>query len=174
MLQLSYLGIAFSAVFYIVFGVAVRLMELTDKVRNKARLLILTASMSVFFISAFIAGVIQLRTRAWFYGVTLLILSFVALTIVASIFIELHNINARIRMRRFMVLFDIVERFNSEGKSREEIMLYLTEIQKLTSKEASDFMNFISEPGNHEFLSDVNAHIQNAKIMNRSSNDIYR
>ena len=44
MLNITYVGIAFSLVFYVVFGVAVRFMELTDKARNKARLIILISS----------------------------------------------------------------------------------------------------------------------------------
>ena len=64
-----------------------------------------------------------------------------------------------------MVLFDKVDKFINEGKTQEEIMFYLTEIQKLTRKEASDFLIFISDPINHQFLVDVNAQIQAAKLV---------
>ena len=63
-----------------------------------------------------------------------------------------------------MILFDKVESFISEGKTQEEIMSYLTGIQKLTRKEASDFLMFISDPTNRQFLADVNAQIQAAKV----------
>ena len=39
---------------------------------------------------------------------------------------------------------NIVDRFMNEGKTREEILHYLIEIQKLTKKEAYDFLDFIS------------------------------
>ncbi|MCR5670536.1 MAG: hypothetical protein K6G10_05985 [Butyrivibrio sp.] len=165
MLQLSYVGISFSVVFYVVFGIAVKLMELSDSTRNKARLFILSTSVGILSISSLIAGAIQLRMRAWFYGVTLLLLSLVSLNIIVSIIIEIHNIKTRVRMRRFMALFDIVERFTDEGKTKEEIMTYLTDIQKLTKKEASDFLEFISDPTNHQFLADVNSDIQRARLM---------
>ncbi len=174
MLNIAYVGIAFSLVFYVVFGMAVRLMELTDKARNKARLVILITSIIVFAISGFTAGVLNLILGLTIYGVGFLILSIAAIIFVTSIFIELHQINARVRMRRFMVLFDIVDRFINEGKSHEEIFEYLTNIQKLTTKEASDFLEFISDPNNHQFLADVNDKIQEAKLMQKAENDFYR
>jgi hypothetical protein len=73
-----------------------------------------------------------------------------------------------------MVLFDIVDRAINEGKTREEIFEYLTKIQKLTTKEASDFLEFISDPHNHQFLSDVNNEIQAAKLLQKAENDYYR
>lgn len=174
MLNIAYVGIAFSLVFYVVFGVAVRLMELTDKTRNKARLLILITSMIVFSISGLTAGVLNLKLGLTIYGAIFLILSIAAIIFVTSIFIELHQINARVRMRRFMVLFDIVDRARNEGKTREEIFEYLTGIQKLTTKEASDFLEFISDPNNYQFLSDVNDKIQEAKLLQKAENDYYR
>ena len=68
-------------------------------------------------------------------------------------------------MRRFMVLFDIVDRFITEGKTQDEILSYLVEIQKLTLKEAKDFLDFISDPTNHKFLSDVNEKIHEAQLL---------
>ena len=174
MLKFAYVGIAFSLVFYVVFGLAVRFMELTDKTRNKARLLILITSMIFFGISGTTAGVLNLKLGLIVYGVGFLIISFVAAVIVLSIFIELHQINARVRMRRFMVLFDIVDRFINEGKTRDEIFEYLTGIQKLTKKEAADFLEFISDPHNHQFLSDVNEQIQEAKLMQKAETDYFR
>jgi hypothetical protein len=108
------------------------------------------------------------------YGIGFLIISAASAFIVISIFVELHQINARVRMRRFMVLFDIVDRFINEGKTRDEIFEYLTKIQKLTSREASDFLEFISDPHNHQFLSDVNSQIQEAKLMQKAERDFYR
>ncbi len=174
MLSIAYVGIAFSLVFYVVFGVAVRFMQLTDKARNKARLIILISSMIVFGISGLTAGVLNLKLGLTIYGVAFLVLSIAAIIFVISIFVELHQINARVRMRRFMVLFDIVDRFINEGKSHEEIYEYLTKIQKLPSKEASDFLEFISDPNNHQFLSDVNDKIQEAKLLQKAENDYYR
>ncbi len=174
MLKLSYAGIAFALVFYVVFGLAVRFMELTSKTRNKVRLLILVSSVTIFSIAASIAGVLNLKMGLYFYGVVLLVLSVISVIFVISVFVELHQINFRVRMRRFMVLFDIVDRFKSEGKSSEEIMTYLTEIQKLTFKEASDFMEFISDPNNHQFLSDVNDKIQEAKLLKKAETDYFR
>ena len=173
MLQISYVGIAFSLVYYIVFGVAVRFMDLTAKSRNKARLFILISSMFIFSICGLTAGALNLRAGSYVYGITFLMLSVISLIIAVSIIFELHQINARVRMRRFMVLFDIVDRFITEGKSSEEIMEYLTGIQKLTVKEASDFMEFISDPGNHQFLADVNDKIQEAKMLGKAENDYY-
>ncbi len=173
MLTLAYVGIAFSLVFYVVFGLAVRLMELSNKSRNKARLFIMLISMIVFSLSGTIAGVLNLRMGLYFFGAIFLVLSFASIVIVSSIFIELHHINARVRMRRFMVLFDIVDRYITEGKTQDEIMDYLTGIQKLTVKEASDFLEFISDPGNHQFLADVNSKIQEAKLMKKTENDLH-
>ena len=68
-------------------------------------------------------------------------------------------------MRRFMVLFDIVDHYINEGKTNEEIMEYLTVIQNLSVKEANDFLTFITDPINHEFLSDVNAQIREAQLL---------
>jgi hypothetical protein len=73
-----------------------------------------------------------------------------------------------------MVLFDIVDRFINEGKSHEEILEYLTGIQKLTVKEASDFLEFISDPNNHQFLADVNDKIQEAKMLQKAEQDCFR
>ncbi len=171
MLQMSYVGIAFSLVYYIVFGVAVRLMELTSKARNKARLFVLISSMVIFSISGLLAGVLNLRAGMFLYGIPFLLLSMISVIIVVSIIFELHQINARVRMRRFMVLFDIVDRFITEGKTSEEIMEYLTGRQKLTVKEASDFMEFISDPDNHQFLADVNDKIQEAKMLHKAESD---
>ena len=174
MLNLMYVGIAFSLFFYVVFGIAVRFMELTDKTRNKARLLILVTSMIIFAISGSCAGVLNLKMGLTLYGVTLIVLSVLAIVFVLSILVELHQINFRVRMRRFMVLFDVVDKFLREGKSREEIMSYLTDNQKLSSQEASDFMEFISDPNNHQFLADVNAKIQEAKMMKKAETDYFR
>ena len=174
MLHLSYVGIAFSLVFYIVFGVAVRFMDLTPKTRNKARLFILIFSVMTLSISTLCAGIFRLRSGAYMYGAIFIVLSIIALIFVLAIFIELHQINARVKMRRFMVLFDIVDRYINEGKSREEILTYLTEIQKLTLKEATDFLEFISDPNNHQFLSDVNEKIQEAKLTQKLETDYFR
>ena len=137
MLKLAYVGIAFSLVFYVVFGLAVRFMELSGRSRNKARLGILLTSMIVFAISGITAGVLNLKIGLMIYGVGFLLFSFVAVVVVFSIFVELHQINLRVRMRRFMVLFDIVDRFINEGKTRDEIFDYLTVSQKLSNREAS-------------------------------------
>ncbi len=174
MLNIAYVGIAFSLVFYVVFGLAVRLMELTDKARNNARLVILITSMIVFAISGLTAGVLNFKLGLTLYGVGFTVLSVAAIIFVTSIFIELHQINTRVRMRRFMVLFNIVDKAINEGKTREEIFEYLTKIQKLTSREASDFLEFISDPHNHQFLSDVNSQIQEAKLMQKAERDFYR
>lgn len=89
------------------------------------------------------------------------------MVILISIFVELHNINTRIKMRNFMILFDIVDRFMTEGKTQEEIMLYLIQIQKLTKKEAREFLKFITDPTNYQFLSDVNAEIHAAHLLGK-------
>ncbi|WP_034445694.1 hypothetical protein [Butyrivibrio sp. AE2032] len=173
MLNLMYVGIAFSLVFYVVFGVAIRFMELTDKTRNNARLLILVTSMMIFAISGAIAGVLNLKLGLYVLGISLIVLSLVAILFVLSILVELHQIKFRVRMRRFMVLFDVVDKFRTEGKSHEEIMSYLTNIQKLSFKEASDFMEFISDPTNYQFLADVNAKIQEAKVLKKAETDYF-
>ena len=67
-----------------------------------------------------------------------------------------------------MVLFDIVDRFINEGKTRDEILHYLVEIQKLTLKEARDFLDFISDPTNYQFLSDVNEKIHEARLLGKA------
>ena len=144
MLKLAYVGIAFALVFYVVFGLAVRFMELTQKARNKARLIILLASLFIFSISGVTAGVLNIRSGLTLYGAV------------------------------FMVLFDIVDRFHNEGKTHEEIFEYLTKIQKLKNKEASDFLEFISEPTNHQCLADVNDKSQEAKMLQKAENDYYR
>ena len=174
MLHLPYVGIAFSLVFYVVFGIAVRFMELTDKTRNKARLLILVTSMIIFAISGSCAGVLNLKMGLTLYGVTFIVLSVLAIVFVLSVLVELHQINFRVRMRRFMVLFDVVDRFLTEGKTHEEIMSYLTVNQKLSNQEASDFMEFISDPNNYQFLADVNDKIQEAKMMKKAETDYFR
>jgi hypothetical protein len=165
MLQLCYLGIAFAAVFYVVFGIAVRLMDLNDKSRNLARLVIIISSLTIVMLSSLVSSFLNLRVGIYLHGILSLILFVVSVFILLSIIVELHNINTKIKIRRFMVLFDKVERFINEGKTQEEIMFYLTEIQKLTRKEASDFLMFISDPTNHQFLTDVNEQIQAAKIL---------
>lgn len=174
MIHLPYVGIAFSLVFYIVFGVAVRLMELSPKARNKARLIILITSLITFSISALSAGISHFRSGAYIYGAIFAVLALISCIFVLLIFIELHQINARVKMRRFMVLFDIVDRYINEGKSQEEIMSYLTDAQKLTTKEATDFLEFISDPHNHQFLADVNEKIQEAKMMQKVEKDYFR
>ena len=165
MLQFSYLGIAFAIVFYFVFGVAVRLMELSDKARNKARLAILITSLTVTFISSLFAVVLNWREKKLFLFALFLLLSGLSLFALLAILVELHHINTKVKMRRFMVLFDIVDRFIDEGKTHDEIMTYLMEIQKLTRKEASDFLEFISDPQNHQFLADVNEKIHEAQMI---------
>lgn len=165
MLQLCYLGIAFAAVFYVVFGIAVRFMDLNDKSRNLARLVIIISSLTIVMLSSLVSSFLNLRVGIYLHGILSLILFVVSVFILLSIIVELHNINTKIKIRRFMVLFDKVERFINEGKTQEEIMFYLTEIQKLTRKEASDFLIFISDPTNHQFLTDVNEQIQEAKLL---------
>ena len=174
MLKLAYVGIAFALVFYVVFGLAVRFMELTQKTRNLARLIILVASLIIFSISGVTAGVLNLRSGLYLYGAIFIVLGITGAIFILSIFIELHQINTRVRMRRFMVLFDIVDRFINEGKSHDEIFEYLTKIQKLKNKEASDFLEFISDPTNHQFLVDVNDKIQEAKMLQKAERDFYR
>jgi hypothetical protein len=165
MLQLSYVGIAFAAVFYLVFGVTVRIMELTDQERNKARLAILITSLSLTTLASLLAGLINLNRARILLGVFFILLAIAASVFLAAILFELHNIKIKIKMRRFMVLFDIVDKFITEGKTREEILRYLIEIQKLKRKEALDFLEFISDPHNYEFLSDVNEKIHEAQLL---------
>ena len=174
MLKLAYVGIAFALVFYAVFGLAVRFMELTQKARNKARLFILIVSLIIFSIAGVTAGVLNLQSGLNLYGVIFLVLGITGAIFTFSILFEIHQINTRVRMRRFMMLFDIVDRFNNEGKTREEIFEYLTKIQKLKNKEASDFLEFISDPTNYEFLADVNSEIQEAKMLQKAEHDYYR
>ena len=169
MLQLSYLGIAFAAVFYLVFGITVRLMALSDSTRNKARLGILITSFSLVFVFSLFAGLLNLNSSRLFWGVFFLLLSFTALFILVGILVELHHIRTKVKMRRFMVLFDIVDRFITEGKTQDEILKYLVEIQKLTLKEARDFLDFITDPQNHQFLADVNEKIHEAQLLKRVS-----
>lgn len=172
MLKLCNLGIAFAFVFYFVFGIAVRLMALTEAKRNSARLAIVISSVSIVMISSFFAGILNLRVGICLTGILSLILSAVAFFVLTSIVIELYNIHTRIKMRRFMVLFDIVDKLINEGKTTEEILNYLTGIQKLTKKEASDFLDFITDPDNHQFLAEVNEKIQEAKLLGHLPNNI--
>ena len=165
MLQLSYLGIAFAAVFYLVFGVTVRLMELSVHERNKARLAILITSLSMVTLSSLFAGLLNLDRAKILLGVLFIVMAFIAFIVLAAILFELHNIKTKIKMRRFMVLFDIVDKFINEGKTRDEILHYLIVIQKLRKKEAMDFLEFISDPHNYEFLSDVNEKIHEAQLL---------
>ncbi len=169
MLQLSYLGIAFAVVFYLVFGVTVRLMALSDTARNKARLGILITSFSLVTVSSLFAGLLNLNREKIILGVFFILLSIAAFIILAAILIELHHITTKVKMRRFMVLFDIVDRYINEGKTQEEILDYLVKIQKLTLKEAKDFLEFISDPQNHQFLADVNEKIHEAQLLKNIS-----
>ncbi len=168
MLQLSYLGIAFAVVFYFVFGIAVRLMELNERSRNKARLRILIISFTTAFLAALFAGLLNLSEKKIILGALFIIISAASFVVLAAILVELHHIKTKVKMRRFMVLFDIVDHFMSEGKTRDEIMSYLTEIQKLTKKEAKDFLDFISDPQNYQFLVDVNEKIHEAQLMKKN------
>ncbi len=165
MLQLSYLGISFAVVFYLVFGVTVRLMAISDTARNKARLGILITSFSLITVSSLFSGLLNLNREKLILGVFFILLSCAAFLFLAAILIELHHINTKVKMRRFMVLFDIVDRYLSEGKTQEEILDYLVKIQKLTVKEAKDFLEFISDPQNHQFLADVNEKIHEAQLL---------
>jgi hypothetical protein len=140
-------------------------MTLSKPARNRARLAIIITSISVFSISSAFAAASNYSNGSIFCGVSLTLLAIFGLVILAVIFIELHNINTRLKMRRFMLLFDTVDRFINEGKTQEEIMAYLTQIQKLKKKEARDFLAFISDPTNHQFLADVNAEIHAAKLL---------
>ncbi len=169
MLQLSYLGIVFAVVFYIVFGVTVRVMSLTDRGRNKARLIIIIISLFMITTSSLFAGLLNLNSAKIFLGVLFILMSASSALVLIAIFVELHNIKTKVKMRRFMVLFDIVDKFMNEGKTREEILHYLIEMQKLTKKEASDFLEFISDPQNHQFLADVNEKIHEAQMLRNIS-----
>lgn len=169
MLQLSYLGIVFAVVFYFVFGIAVRLMELSDAARNRARLRILIISFSVAAISSLFASLLNFNDNKLFFGIVFMSVSAIMFFILIAILIEVHHVTTKVRMRRFMVLFDVVDGFIEEGKTRDEILSYLVEIQKLTKKEALDFLDFISDPQNHQFLADVNAKIHEAQLLGRVS-----
>ena len=70
-------------------------------------------------------------------------------------------------MRKFMLLFDTVDHFMNEGKTKEEILDYLTKSQKLARKDAINFLDFISDPTNYQFLSDVNEKIREARMLTR-------
>jgi hypothetical protein len=159
------MGMAFSLIFYIVFGLAVKFMTLSDRARNEARLAIVISSLSIFSISSVFASAGSFGKGNIFYGILFSLLALICIILLASIFIELHNINTRVRMRRFMALFNIVDKFLTEGKTNDEILEYLIQIQKLTKREATDFLNFITDPINHQFLADVNAEIQAARMM---------
>ena len=169
MLQLSYLGIAFAAVFYLIFGITVRIMELTNQERNKARLVILITSLSMTTLSSLFAGILNLNRAKIVLGVFFILLSIAAFIFLAAILLELHHITTKNKMRRFMVLFDIVDKFINEGKTRDEILSYLIDIQKLKKKEALDFLDFISDPQNYQFLSDVNEKIHEAQLLKNVS-----
>ncbi|RKM58326.1 hypothetical protein D6853_01990 [Butyrivibrio sp. X503] len=165
MLHLSYVGIAFAAVFYVVFGIAVRLMELSNKGRNKARLWIVVITLCSLIVSNLGAGVLNLMMGRVLWSTVFLILGFFFAAILGHIFMKLHNIKVRIKMRKFMVLFDIVDHYMNEGKTKEEILDYLTKSQKLARKDAINFLNFISDPTNYQFLSDVNDKIREARML---------
>ena len=165
MLQLSYLGIAFAFVFYLIFGITVKFMTLSIYDQNKARLGIVLTSLLVFAVSCFSSGFIHIQSAKYIYGILFFLFSAISLFIFVSLIVELHQITARAKMRRFMLLFDIVDHYINEGKTTEEIMEYLTVIQNLSVKEANDFLAFITDPINHEFLSDVNAQIREAQLL---------
>ncbi len=165
MLQLSYLGIAFAFVFYLIFGITVKFMTLSIYDQNKARLGIVLTSLLVFAVSCFSSGFIHIQSAKYIYGILFFLFSAISLFIFVSLIVELHQITARAKMRRFMLLFDIVDHYINEGKTNEEIMEYLTVIQNLSVKEANDFLAFITDPINHEFLSDVNAQIREAQLL---------
>lgn len=169
MLHLSYLGIAFAVVFYFVFGIAVRLMELSDVARNRARLRILIISFSVAAISSLFASLLNFNDKELILGLVFMTLSAIMFFILIAILVEVHNVTTKVRMRRFMVLFDVVDKFIEEGKTRDEILSYLVEIQKLTKKEALDFLDFITDPQNHQFLADVNAKIREAQLLGHTT-----
>ena len=85
MLKLAYVGIAFALVFYVVFGLAVRFMELTQKARNKARLIILLVSLFIFSISGVTAGVLNIRSGLTLYGAVFMVLGIAAIIFIFSI-----------------------------------------------------------------------------------------
>lgn len=169
MLQFSYLGIVFAVVFYFIFGVTIRIMSLSDQERNKARLFIIMVSLFIIATSSLCAGLINLNCAKILLGVLFIGMSVVATIVFVSILVELHHIKTKVKMRRFMVIFDIVDKYIHEGKTRDEILSYLIEIQKLTKKEACDFLEFISDPQNYQFLSDVNAKIHEAQMIKNLS-----
>ena len=111
MLQLSYMGIAFAVVFYFVFGVTIRIMKLNDRDRNKARLVVVIISLLCIFVSSLFAGLVNLNSAKILLGVLFTVMSAAAALILVAIFVELHHIKTKVKMRRFMVLFDIVYRF---------------------------------------------------------------
>ncbi len=165
MLQLSYLGIAFAFVFYLIFGITVKFMTLTVYEQNKARLGIILTSLFVFTVSSFSSGFIHVQSAQYIYGILFFLFSGIAMFIFVSLVVERHQISTRAKIRRFMLLFDIVDHYISEGKTNEEILDYLIVIQNLSVKEATDFLTFITDPTNHEFLSDVNAQIREAQLL---------
>ena len=165
MLQLSYAGIAFAGVFYIVFGIAVRCMTLDDKTRNKVRLGIVVISLVAMILSSFSAGTMNFVIGRPAWGLVFVIIGVFFSAVLGTIIVELHNIKTRVKMRRFMVLFDTVDRFMTEGKTKEEILDYLIKRAKLAPREARDFLNFISDPTNYKFLSDVNDKIREARMV---------
>ena len=167
MLYLSYVGIAFSLVFYLAFGIAVKLMALSNSERNKARLGIVVISLTILILSDLSAGVLNFILGRAFWGFVFFGLVVLFASILITIFVELHNIKVRIKMRRFMVLFDTVDKFMTEGKTKEEILDYLTNRQNLAPREAIDFLDFISDPTNYQFLSDVNDKIREARMLTR-------
>ena len=100
MLQLSYLGIAFAAVFYLVFGITVRLMAISSNTRNKLRLGILITSFSLVAVFSLFAGLLNLNSGRLFLGVLLFLLSFGAFFVLAAIFVELHQIKTKVKMQQ--------------------------------------------------------------------------
>ena len=165
MLQLSYLGIVFAFVFYLIFGITVKFMTLSIYEQNKARLGIILTSLLVFAVSSFSSGFIHFQSGQYLCGILFFLFSGISIFIFTSLIVELHQISTRAKMRRFMLLFDIVDHYMSEGKTNEEILDYLIGIQNLSVKEATDFLAFITDPTNHEFLSDVNAQIREAQLL---------
>ena len=69
MLQLSYLGIAFAFVFYLIFGITVKFMTLSIYDQNKARLGIVLTSLLVFAVSCFSSGFIHIQSARYIYGI---------------------------------------------------------------------------------------------------------
>jgi len=133
--------------------------------QNRARLGIILTSLFVFAISCFTSGFIHVQSSRYICGILFFVFSAISLFIFTTLLVELHQISTRAKMRRFMLLFDIVDNYLSEGKTNEEILEYLTCIQNLSLKEATDFLTFITDPTNHEFLSDVNAQIREAQLL---------